>query len=153
MIMIEKSQEVQAPIDSVWKLVSDLDNEHKNWPMLRDVKILGKTDNSVEREVKIRRGPMGEAKSIQTLVVDAPKKSTMLTMTKGPMLGTRKVVLSKLSDDITRVDINWEFNMKGVPRFALGFVKDNISDVTDKALTKIKEDVETSVSLAQIKSN
>ena len=145
LIEINRSQEVQAPIEAVWKLISDLDNEHKNWSLLRDVKTLSKTDNSVEREVKIRRGPMGEAKSVQTLVVDSTKKSTTLMMTKGPMLGTRSIVLTKLSKDRTKVDVNWKFEMKGVPGFAMGFVKDSISEVTEKALTQIAEEATRSV--------
>ncbi len=139
MIEISKSVEAHAPIDAVWKQISDLGNEHKNWPLLRDVKILGRTANSVDREVKIRRGPMGEAKSVQTLVVDPTSKSTTLTMTKGPMLGTRKISLSKIAEDRTKIDINWEFEMKGVPGFAVGFVEDSISDVTEKSLECIAE--------------
>ncbi|MGI0090695.1 MAG: SRPBCC family protein [Nitrososphaerales archaeon] len=142
MIEINKSQEVLAPFDAVWKLVSDLDNEHKNWSLLKDVKTLSKANNSLEREVKIRRGPMGEAKSTQTLVVDSAKQSTMLTMTKGPLLGTRKIVLSKLSEDRTKVDVNWKFEMKGVPGFAIGFVRDNISEVTEKSLAQIAKEAE-----------
>jgi carbon monoxide dehydrogenase subunit G len=145
MIEINKSQEIQAPVDVVWKLVADLDNEHKDWSLLRDVKTLSKTDNSVEREVKIRRGPMGEAKSVQTLVVDSAEKSTMLTITKGPMLGTRKIILNKLSQGRTKVDVNWAFEMKGVPGFAMGFVKDNIAGVTEEALSKIAEEATHSV--------
>lgn len=142
MIEIRKTHEADAPIDAVWKRVSDLDNEHKDWPLLRDVKILAKTGNSVDREVKIRRGPMGEAKSMQTLVVDPATKSTNLTMTRGPMLGTRKISLSKISDDRTKIDVDWEFEMKGVPSFALGFVKDNIANVTAKSLEQIALEAE-----------
>jgi len=142
MMEINKSQEVRAPLDAVWRLVSDLDNEHKSWSLLRDVKILNKTDNSVEREVKIRRGPIGEAKSVQTLVVDSAQKTTTLTMTKGPMLGTRKISLSNSSDNETKIDVRWEFEMKGVPGFAIGFVEDNISDVTEKSLAQIAKEAE-----------
>ena len=142
MVEIEKSQEVNAPVESVWKLVSDLDNEHKNWSFLKDVKLLRKTQDSIEREVKIRRGPMGEAKSVQTLTIDPSKKSTTLSMTKGPMLGTRKILLSNLGDDKTKIDVSWKFEMKGVPSFALGFVKDNVSKVTEKSLEIIAEEAE-----------
>jgi len=126
-------------VEVVWGIISDLDNEHKNWDLLKDVKILGKKANSVEREVKIRRGPMGEAKSVQTLSVDSAKKLTILTMTKGPMLGARKISLHTIHDNKTRIDVDWEFEMKGVPGFALGFVKDNISKVTEESLQRIAE--------------
>lgn len=137
LIEIEKLLEVEAPIESVWNLVGDIDNEYKNWHVLKDVKVLKKMADSVEREVKIPRGPLGDAKSFQTLAVNRAKKLTTLTMTKGPMLGTREISLTELDQDRTRIKVSWNFEMKGVPGFALGFVKDNISDATEKALEEI----------------
>ena len=137
MVEISKSGEAKAPVGSVWSVISDLENEHKQWPLLRDVKILSRTETSIEREVSIRRGPMGDAKSVNTLTLDPAAKSTTLTLTKGPMLGTRTIALTDLGDGRTRIDVEWEFEMKGVPGFAMGFVKDNISDVTEKSLAEI----------------
>jgi len=69
------------------------------------------------------------------------QKTSTLTMTKGPMLGTRKVILSSIEDGKkTKIDVSWRFEMKGVPGFAHGFVKDNISEVTEKALDAIAEE-------------
>jgi carbon monoxide dehydrogenase subunit G len=138
-IQISKSQEVGAPVEKVWSIIADLDNEHRPWSVLRSVKILSKSKDTLEREVKIRRGPMGEAKSTQTLVVDADRLTTTPTMTKGPMLGTRKVVLTKSGDDQTIV-VDQKFEMKGLPDFALGFVKTNISAATEKALPQIAKE-------------
>jgi uncharacterized protein YndB with AHSA1/START domain len=144
MIEIDRTREVVAPVDKVWQLVGDLEHEQKYWDALRNVKILQKKDNlTVEREATIRRGPMGEAKSIQMLSLDPEKKISTLTLTKGPILGTRKIVLSQLDDGKkTKIDVSWRFDMKGVPGFALGFVKDNISEVTEKALAGIAHDSE-----------
>ena len=141
-IPITKSQEVRAAVKKVWAVVADLDNEHKPWPVLRRVKVLSKGKDTLEREVKIRRGPMGEAKSTQTLTVDPARLVTTLTMTKGPMLGTRTIALTKVGDNETKIDVDWKFEMKGVPGFALDFVKDNISGATEKALTQIAEEAE-----------
>ena len=66
--------------------------------------------------------------------------TTTLTMTKGPMLGTRKIVLKKVGRNETVIDVDWKFDMKGVPEFALGFVKDNISGATEKALAQIADE-------------
>jgi ribosome-associated toxin RatA of RatAB toxin-antitoxin module len=138
MIEISKSQEAEAPVENVWKLVGDLENEQKYWPVLRNVKILNRKDNSVEREATIRRGPMGEAKSTQVLSIDPAQKSSTLTMTKGPMLGTRKLTLNSIDGGKkTKIDAKWEFEIKGIPSFAQGFVKDNISEVTEEALAAI----------------
>jgi len=65
-----------------------------------------------------------------------------LTMTDGPMLGTRKVVLNSVDGKKTKIDVSWKFELKGIPGFAQGFVKDNISDVTEKAIATIAQDSE-----------
>ncbi len=147
MIDIKQSQEVHAPVETVWKIFADLENEHKYWDALRSVKILSRKENEIDREVKIPRGPLGEAKSLQRLVVDSDTKSSTLLMTKGPMLGTRKIALQKISGKGTRIDVHWEFEMKGVPSFALGFVRNNISEVTTKALAQIAKEAEKELSL------
>jgi carbon monoxide dehydrogenase subunit G len=144
LIEISKTQEVAAPIDDVWKIVGDLENEQRHWDALRSVKILEKkNENTVEREATIRRGPMGEAKSYQTLTLDQAKKSSTLTMTKGPMLGTRKIALSSTDGKTTKIEAKWEFELKGIPGFAQGFVKDNISEVTEKALSGIAKEAQS----------
>ena len=141
MIEISKSQEAASPVEKVWQLVGDLENEQKYWPVLRNVKILSRKDNSVEREATIQRGPMGEATSLQILSIDPKQRSSTLRMTKGPMLGTRKIILSSTDGGKrTKIDASWQFELKGIPGFAQGFVKDNISEVTEKALATIAED-------------
>jgi carbon monoxide dehydrogenase subunit G len=141
MIEISKTLEVAAPVDKVWQLVGDLEMEQKYWPVLKNVKILSKDNLSVKREATIQRGPMGDAKSVQTLVLDPARKTSMLTMTEGPMLGERKIVLSTLDDGKkTQIRVDWRFELKGIPGFAQGFVKDNISEGTEKALSSIGSD-------------
>ncbi len=142
MIEITKTQEVSAPENKVWKLIGDLEGEQKYWAVLRNVKILKRKDDfTVEREATIKRGPMGEAKSFQVLKLDPEKKVSTLTMTKGPMLGERKIALTHLdSGKRTRIEVQWHFELKGIPGFAQGFVKDNISEVTETALAEIATD-------------
>jgi carbon monoxide dehydrogenase subunit G len=148
MIEINKNQEAKAPIETVWKAISDAENEQKYWSALRNVKILSRNGNTIEREATIQRGPMGEAKSFQTLVINPAEKTTILTMTKGPLLGTRKVALISVTKGRTKIDVSWQFDLKGIPGFAQGFVKDNISEVTEKALTEIIAETEQAGSSA-----
>src|SRR5579871_2815743 len=103
MIEINKSLATRAPIGVVWKAISDADEERKYWSVLKNVKILSRKGNTTEREATIRRGPMGEAKSLHTLVIEPEEKTTVLKMTKGPMLGTRKITLSSLNKETTMI--------------------------------------------------
>jgi ribosome-associated toxin RatA of RatAB toxin-antitoxin module len=146
MITITKNREVSAPVDLVWDIISNMDNEQKYWTNLKDIKILNRSGNTIEREVTITRGKFGDVKSLQTVVIDPKEKSITVNMTKGPMRGTRKTTLEFLSEDKTKIEVAWEFEMKGVPVFALGNVKDSISKTTEKGLAKIAEDAKPSES-------
>lgn len=137
---------MSAPAEKVWSLVGDLEHEQKYWTTLRNVKILSRKDEfTVEREASIRRGPMGEAKSYQTLSIDPKAMSSTLFLTKGVMLGSRKIsVLPIDGGKKTKIDAAWQFELKGIPGFAQGFVKDSISDVTEQALAAIAKDAQSS---------
>ncbi len=133
-----KSREIASSIDRIWDVISNLDIERKLWSVIKDVRVLRREGNTIEREATIMRGPMGNVKSLQTLVLD-PKRSMILTMTKGPLIGTRKMVLHSSEGDRTRIDVIWEFELEGIPGFAQSFVKNTISEVTESALDQIAE--------------
>ena len=139
MIEIDRSLEAEALIGKVWAIVADLENEHRPWTEFRGVRILSRTESMVEREVMIRRGPLGEEKSLQTLAIDPDRRTTTLTMTRGPMLGTRKMTLTGVGKERTKICVGWKVEMKGVPGFAMGFARDGISGATEKALARIAE--------------
>src|SRR5260370_40536928 len=82
-----------ASVDRVWDAISNIDNEKKYWTAIEEIRVLSMDGNTIVREATIMRGPMGNARSLQTLVLD-PKKSITLNMTKGPVIGTRKMVLT-----------------------------------------------------------
>jgi hypothetical protein len=140
MIKIDRSCEILSDVDRVWDIISDTDRDEEYWTALRDIKVLSKSGNIIEREATT--GPRGFSHtSHQTLVLD-PKKSIKLTMAGEPMTGERNLVLVPLSRDSTRVDVSWAFEVKGVPSFVQGIVKGQISRVTDEGLKKIKEEAE-----------
>ena len=137
---ITKSREVASSIEQVWDAVSNLDNEKRHWSVIEDVRILRRDGNTIDREATIMRGPMGNVKGLQTLILN-PRASTILRMTNGPLIGIRKILLNSLSKKTTRIDVVWEFELEGIPEFAHSFVKNSISRVTENALTQIAEDL------------
>jgi hypothetical protein len=65
---IKASREVSAPIDQVWNVVSDLDNETKYWSTFKAIKNINKTAinmtaNTTEREVTLAAGPLRDNNS------------------------------------------------------------------------------------------
>jgi hypothetical protein len=60
---IKANREISAPIDQVWNVVSDVDNETKYWSTFKAIKninttSINMTSNTTEREVTIQTGPL-----------------------------------------------------------------------------------------------
>jgi|SRR5271169_479282 len=140
MVTIEKSCEILSSVDRVWELISDTDEDQEYWGAIRDIKVLKRDGNTIEREAVV--GPRAFAqKSRQTLVLD-PKKSIRMTMTGEGMTGERQVVLVPMGKNGTRVDVSWKLEVKNVPGFVQAIVKNQISKATEDALKKFKNEAE-----------
>jgi carbon monoxide dehydrogenase subunit G len=139
LIKIAKTSDVTASIEQVWNTISNLENEKRYWPVIKNIKILSRNGNTIEREATIMRGPLGSVKSLQTLSLES-NQSIILKMTKGGLIGTRKISLSSLDNNRTRIDVVWDFDLVGIPIFAESFVKNRISEITADALRRIAED-------------
>ena len=89
MVAIDAAREVSAPLDCVWEVVADVDNEPQYWHGTKTVKNISKSGNVIEREVTIA---FRDSRCRQTVVLN-PKRSVEITITDGPMKGTKKVFL------------------------------------------------------------
>ena len=137
MVTINASREISAPQSKVWKVVSDIDNEPAYWHGTKAVKNLSRSGNTVEREVTIA---FKNSLTRQTVVLD-PDKSIDITITEGPMRGSKKITLVP-DGDRTRVDVVWDIKLAGFLGMFSGMVKKHIGDGTDDALERIAKAVE-----------
>ena len=133
MVTIIASRAVPAPLNRVWEIVADVDNEPRHWRGLSSVRNISKNGNVIEREVTV--GAMN-FRSLQTVVLN-PKKSIQTTMTEGVMTGSRTITLSPLGEERTRVDVSWDIEMPGIPSLFKGNVKNGIAKGTEGALDSI----------------
>ena len=53
MVQIQASIEIDAPVDKVWDIISDLDSEPKFWRGTKEVRNISKEGNTITREVTI----------------------------------------------------------------------------------------------------
>lgn len=137
---IMKTREVRANLDSVWKVVSDTENEERYWTNLRDVKVVKRDGNTIVREAKV--GPSGFAQRSKQTIILEPMSAVGLTMTSDALDGERTIRLAPAGEDGTRIEVVWKLRPKNVPRFVEGILKDQIAAVTDLALAKIANSVE-----------
>src|SRR5919199_5150780 len=148
---IKVSREVYAPIDKVWSIVSNIDNETKYWSTFKAIKninttAINMTANTTEREVTLLVGPQGETTTHQFVTVNPEQFVVKTNITEGPVTGTRTLTLSPSSStnnaNATRIDVFWNVDMSGVPIFGRGFAKDGIMRTTEEALNNIAAEVE-----------
>jgi carbon monoxide dehydrogenase subunit G len=74
-------------------------------------------------------------------VVLNPKKSVQITITQGPMKGT-KIVSVSASGDKTKIDVVWDIKLAGFLGMFTGMVKKHIAEGTEEALERIAKAVE-----------
>jgi ribosome-associated toxin RatA of RatAB toxin-antitoxin module len=141
-VTIRDSLEVPAPFDRVWEIVADVDNDPKYWPNLHTVDNISKDGNVIEREVTVG---FRKSRSRQTILLN-PKKSIEITMSEGPVNGTRVITLVPLSGDgnnnKTNIDITWNIEVSGIPIVGRSIVKNNLAKDTKEALSRIAKVVE-----------
>lgn len=138
MITVNASREMSAPVDRIWNIVADVDNEPKYWRGTKTVKNISKAENKIEREVTIA---FKDSKCRQTVLL-TPKKSVEIMITQGPIRGTKTVLLDPLDNHKTRIDVLWNVKLTGFLGLFTGVVKRHIAEGTDEALFRIAKAVE-----------
>lgn len=142
MVKINASRGISAPLDRVWDIISNTDGEPRYWLGLNDVYNVSKKGNVIEREVAVGlRGLKGR----QTVVL-YPKKSIELTLSEGPIIGTRIITLIPSSDNkktTTRVIVSWDVKLSdNIPLLFRGIVRERIAEATEEALDRIARAVQ-----------
>jgi uncharacterized protein YndB with AHSA1/START domain len=139
---IKVSREIYAPVDQIWNIVSDVDNETKYWTTYKTIKNINKIDNIIEREVTVTAGTQ-KAKTHQFVTVNPEQMVIQTNITEGPVTGSRVLTLSPSSDiNATKIDVLWNIDMSGIPVIVKGLAKDNFMKTTEEALNRIAQTVE-----------
>ena len=138
MVRINASRNVSAPLDRIWDIVADVDNEPQYWHGTKTVRNISKTGNKIDREVTI---VFKDSKCRETVMLN-PKKSIEIMMTDGPIKGTKVVTLSQLDSLNTRIDVVWNIKLAGFLGMFTSMVKKHIAEGTEDALVRIEKAAE-----------
>ena len=137
MAIIEVKVEINAPIDRVWDVVSDIDNEPKFWKGTKKVKNISKEGNTVSREVTIA---FRDQKCLQKVEI-YPKEKIEAKFIKGIIDG-EKVVSLTTKDEKTILSTYWDIKLTGMMGMFTGIIKKHIKSGTEQAMQSIKEEIE-----------
>ncbi|SRR5579875_356595 len=137
MALIQASVEINAPLDKVWNIVSDIDSEPKFWKGTKAVRNISKEGNTIQREVTIA---FKDSKCMQTVTV-YPKEKVHAQFTKGVIDGTKTVTITPVGEK-TKVEAEWDIKLTGMMGMFTGMIKKHIQSGTEQALQAIKEEAE-----------
>jgi carbon monoxide dehydrogenase subunit G len=137
MAVIETSNEINAPIEKVWDLVSDIDNEPKFWKGTKEVRNISKEGNIINREIIIAF----RDQKCQQEVTLYPKEKIVAIFTKGIISGSKTVKLISQENHIL-LEVKWDIKLTGIMGMFTGMIKKHIRSGTDLALQSIKEELE-----------
>jgi len=139
MAIIDTSIDINAPIDRVWDIISDLDNEPRFWKGTKETRIISRDGNVVTREITIA---FRDSKCMQKITIQ-PKEKIYAEFTKGIIKGSKTLIL-KPKDDSSLLEANWDVKMSGLAGMFTGIIKKHIRSGTEQALKSIKQKVENS---------
>ena len=137
MVQIQASVEIDAPLDKVWNIVSDLDSEPKFWKGTREVRNVSKDENTITREVTIA---FKDSKCMQTVTL-YPKEKIQIQFTKGVIEGTKTLTLVQMEKK-TRLDVLWDMKLAGMMGMFTGMIKKHIQSGSEQALESIKQEAQ-----------
>ncbi|MCH2405551.1 MAG: SRPBCC family protein [Nitrosopumilus sp.] len=137
MATIEVEIEINATVDKVWDIVSDIDNEPKFWKGTKEVKNLSKDGNIVNREIIIA---FRDQKCLQEVRLE-PKEKIQAKFTKGIISG-EKIISLIPKDEKTILRTVWDIKLTGMMMMFTGIIKKLIKSGTEQAMQSIKEEIE-----------
>ena len=138
MAIIEVEIEINATVDKVWDVVSDIDNEPKFWKGTKKIKNLSKEGNTINREIIIA---FRDQKCLQEVTLQ-PKEKIEAKFTKG-VLGGEKIISLIPKDEKTILRTVWDIKLTGMMSMFTGMLKKHIKSGTEQAMQNIKEEIES----------
>jgi len=139
MAIIDTSIDINAPVDRVWDIISDLDNEPKFWRGTISTRNYSRDGIVVSREITIA---FRDSKCMQKITIQ-PKEKIYAEFTKGIIKGSKTLTL-KPKDGSSLLEANWDVKMSGLAGMFTGIIKKHIRSGTEQALESIKQKAENS---------
>ncbi len=130
--------DVDASVDKVWEIVSDLDNEPKFWKGTKEIRNISSSENRVNREITIA---FRDQKCMQEVTI-FPKEKIEAKFTKGIIKGEKLLTITETPNGCC-LEAIWKIKLSGMMGMFTGMITKHIQSGTEQALHAIKQEVET----------
>lgn len=127
--------EVDAPLEKIWQVVSDIDNEPEYWRGTREVINHRRGGNVTDRTIVSNfRGAR-----IEQRVTLNPMESVEVEYLRGTTVGRKSVRIVEAGNSKLRVRATWDVHFTGVLLLITPIIRNHITRGTENALARIKE--------------
>ena len=138
MTIINSSIDINASIEKVWNIISDLDNEPKFWKGTKESRTISKDGNVIVREIIIA---FRDSKCMQRITI-YPKEKIYAEFTDGILKGSKTLNL-KSKENSLWLEVEWDIKMTGLAGMFTGMLKGHVKGGTEQALELIKLEAES----------
>ena len=136
MAEIKAAIEINASVDKVWEIVSNLDNDPKFWTSITSIRNISHENNVINREITIAK----VNKCLQTITL-YPKNKVHVEWTKGIIKGTKDILLTP-RDSGTNLESVLDYKFTGMAGFMSGKITKDVTIEAQRAIEFIKEKAE-----------
>ena len=137
MAEIKASVMINSTIDTIWEIISDIDNEPRFWKGTKSVRNISNEGNTTTREITIA---FKDKKCMQNVTL-FPKERVEALFTDGIIKG-QKIISLEQTDNGCKLEAVWDVKLSGMMSMFTGMIKKHIQSGTEQALQSIKEEVE-----------
>ncbi len=137
MAKIVVAADIDAPLDRVWEIISDIDGEPRFWKGTKEIRNISSGGGKVVREITIA---FRDQKCMQEVTIE-PKSRIHAVFTEGIIDGTKTMTASPHGGK-TRLEIVWEIRLAGVMGMFTGMIKKHIRGGTEQAVDSIRKEAE-----------
>jgi ribosome-associated toxin RatA of RatAB toxin-antitoxin module len=137
MAIIVVQTEINATVEQVWEIISDIDNEPKFWKGTKEVKTLSIEGDTIKREITIA---FRDQKCLQEIQLK-PKETIKAKFTKGILDGTKIITLTPKTNSVI-LETSWNIKLSGIMNMFTGVIKNHIKSGTEQAMESIKREIE-----------
>ena len=138
MTIINSSIDINASIEKVWSIISDLDNEPKFWKGTKESRTISKDGNVIVREIIIA---FRDSKCMQKITL-YPKEKIYAEFTDGILKGSKTLNL-KPKENSLWLEVEWDIKMTGLAGMFTGMIKRHVNSGTEQAIELIKLEAES----------
>jgi len=134
---IKASVIINATVDKIWEIISDINNEPEFWKGTKSIRNISQKGNTTKREITIA---FKDKKCLQDVTL-YPKEKVEAIFTKGIINGRKTVTIQHI-DGACTLEAVWDIKLSGMMGMFTGMVKKHIQSGTEQALVEIKREVE-----------